>query len=70
MYRIRNYILIVILIIPFILLSQTKKETAYLLFNTNSNEKCKIAVEGKGYLNLKNIEELIKRNLICFIYAI
>ena len=52
MYRIKNYILILTLIIPFITLSQTKEETAYLLFNINSNDKCKVAVEGKGYLNL------------------
>lgn len=58
MFRIRNHILILILAIPIITSSQTQKETVFLLFDTYNKEKCKVAVEGKGYLNLSKYRKV------------
>ncbi len=52
----KKLILITILLIPFFVLSQTKKkEIVYLLFNENKKEKCKIQVE-QNYENSKGVD--------------
>lgn len=47
----KNLTLIIIMFTFLFSFSQNKKETVYLLFNTNSTEKCTVPIEGKGYAN-------------------
>lgn len=52
MYRMKNLTLLIILFFSFSCLGQEEKETVYLFFDLKSKEKCKVDIEGKGYLSL------------------
>lgn len=52
--------LLLLLIVSFASFSQKQakqKETVYLLFDEQSKEKCKVAVEGKGYLSMNKFRK-------------
>lgn len=52
--------LLLLLIVSFASFSQKQekqKETVYLLFDEQSKEKCKVAIEGKGYLNMNKFRK-------------
>lgn len=53
MYTMKNLTSIILLFSCFFCFAQKEnKETVYLLFDTTSEDKCKVDVEGKGYLLL------------------
>ncbi len=63
----KNLTLILFLVSTLLCFSQQeKKETVYLLFDKQSKEKCKVPVEGKGYLNLKKFRKEFQEDYIYF----
>ena len=56
----KTIILSLFLIVSFTCFSQKQakeKETVYLLFDEQSKEKCKVDVEGKGFLNMNKFRK-------------
>lgn len=45
---------------------QQNKEIVYLLFDEKSEEQCKVAVEGKGYLNVNKFRKEFQADYIYF----
>lgn len=63
----KNLTLILFLISTLTSFSQEKKkETAYILFDPLSKEKCKIPVEGKGYQKLNKFRKEFQGDYIFF----
>lgn len=63
----KNLTLILFLISTLTSFSQEKKkETAYILFDALSKEKCKIPVEGKGYQKLNKFRKEFQGDYIFF----
>ena len=50
----------------FYLFSQEEKETVYLLFDVDSQEKCKVAAPDDKYQNIKKYKKNIKTDFITF----
>ena len=59
--------LILFLLNYFFCFSQKQdKEIIYLLFDEHSKEKCKVAVEGKGYVNMNKYRKEHEGNIMYF----
>lgn len=62
-----KHTIILALIAPMICLSQIKNEdSAFLLFDGNNDDKCKIEVEGKGFEYVKKYRKTYQENFDTF----